>query len=206
MRLRNKIAMTAPGTEVTLTLLRDGKEQQIKVKLGELRALARLEGSLRGGSARRRRKLGISVQPLTSGHRAPARIALQCCRACWCAMLLRAVPQQRRACSRGRDRGSESPAGSFHRRSATRALERRAGGAADESRGQDFLRNDPLLTPAGLREVRRLGSAAERIRIRSALRPTRIHHRIRNSGRLYLAPVRREGYCSACLRGASGRT
>lgn len=60
--LRNKIALTAPGTEVTLTLMREGKEQQIKVKLGELRAdsaRARPAESEQGG------KLGIAAQPLT---------------------------------------------------------------------------------------------------------------------------------------------
>lgn len=33
---RNQVASTAPGTEVTLTVLRDGREQQIRVTLGEL--------------------------------------------------------------------------------------------------------------------------------------------------------------------------
>jgi len=64
--LRNKIALTEPGTEVTVTVLRDGKEQQLKVKLAELRAETtpseREEN--RGGPAEGAR-LGISVQPLT---------------------------------------------------------------------------------------------------------------------------------------------
>ncbi|HVQ38378.1 MAG TPA: Do family serine endopeptidase [Pyrinomonadaceae bacterium] len=34
---RNQIASTAPGTEVTLTILRDGKEQQVRASLGELK-------------------------------------------------------------------------------------------------------------------------------------------------------------------------
>jgi serine protease Do len=66
--LRNKVAMTAPGTEVTLTIVRDGKEQQIKVRLGELRAAnerganpSEQEEGLQGTGAR----LGITVQPLT---------------------------------------------------------------------------------------------------------------------------------------------
>lgn len=65
--LRNKIAMTAPGTEVTLTIVRDGKEQQVKVRLGEARPMASAggrvgneEGPSEGG------RLGIAVQPLTA--------------------------------------------------------------------------------------------------------------------------------------------
>ena len=33
---RNQVAATAPGTEVTLTVLRDGKQQQVRATLGEL--------------------------------------------------------------------------------------------------------------------------------------------------------------------------
>lgn len=33
---RNQIAGTAPGTEVTLTVLRDGREQQLRATLSEL--------------------------------------------------------------------------------------------------------------------------------------------------------------------------
>jgi Do/DeqQ family serine protease len=33
---RNLVASTAPGTDVTLTIIRDGREQQIRAKLGEL--------------------------------------------------------------------------------------------------------------------------------------------------------------------------
>ncbi len=33
--LRNQVAGTPPGTEVTLTIIRDGKEQQVRVRLGE---------------------------------------------------------------------------------------------------------------------------------------------------------------------------
>ncbi len=32
---RNQVASTAPGTEITLTILRDGREQQVRAKLGE---------------------------------------------------------------------------------------------------------------------------------------------------------------------------
>jgi serine protease Do len=34
--LRNRIASTAPGTEVTLTIMRDNREQQLRATLGEL--------------------------------------------------------------------------------------------------------------------------------------------------------------------------
>jgi S1-C subfamily serine protease len=33
--LRNRIASTAPGTDVTLTIFRDKREQQVRVRLGE---------------------------------------------------------------------------------------------------------------------------------------------------------------------------
>jgi serine protease Do len=63
--LRNKIAMTAPGTEVTVTINRDGKDQDIKVKLGEAQTTgARSQGG-EGGRSEGAGKLGIAVQPLT---------------------------------------------------------------------------------------------------------------------------------------------
>jgi S1-C subfamily serine protease len=33
---RNLVASTAPGTDVTLTIIRDGREQQVRARLGEL--------------------------------------------------------------------------------------------------------------------------------------------------------------------------
>jgi S1-C subfamily serine protease len=64
--LRNRIAMTDPGSDVTLTIVRDGKEQQIKVKLGELRAsTASAEEQQGSDEAESGGKLGIAVQPLT---------------------------------------------------------------------------------------------------------------------------------------------
>ena len=67
--LRNLVAATQPGTEVTLTLLRDGREQQIKTTLGELTADAsgaREEGGEGGGGEQGEGgKLGIEVTPLT---------------------------------------------------------------------------------------------------------------------------------------------
>ena len=35
-QFRNRVASTPPGTEITLTILRDGGEQQIRATLGEL--------------------------------------------------------------------------------------------------------------------------------------------------------------------------
>jgi Do/DeqQ family serine protease len=67
--LRNLVAATQPGTEATLTLLRDGREQQVKVTLGELTANApgvREEGGEGGGGEQSEGgKLGIEVTPLT---------------------------------------------------------------------------------------------------------------------------------------------
>ena len=63
--LRNKIAMTEPGTEVTLTILRDGKEQQLKVKLAELAGKPLRPTVTNGGGPAEGARLGISVQPLT---------------------------------------------------------------------------------------------------------------------------------------------
>jgi Do/DeqQ family serine protease len=64
---RNRIATTAPGTTVTLSIVRDGHEQQLKVKLGELttesNAAERLSDGSGGGTGGQR--LGIAVEPLT---------------------------------------------------------------------------------------------------------------------------------------------
>jgi serine protease Do len=63
--LRNKIAMTPPGTEVTITFLRDGKEQQAKVRLGEAQVASAGGDSEGGGGQGQGGQLGIAVQPLT---------------------------------------------------------------------------------------------------------------------------------------------
>ena len=67
--LRNLVAATQPGTDATVTVLRDGREQQIKVTLGELTAEAaagREEGGGGGGGEQSEGgKLGIGVTPLT---------------------------------------------------------------------------------------------------------------------------------------------
>lgn len=62
--LRNKIAMTEPGTEVTVTVLRDGKEQNIKVKLGEAKVSSNRPED-QGDQPSQGGKLGIAVEPLT---------------------------------------------------------------------------------------------------------------------------------------------
>jgi Do/DeqQ family serine protease len=62
--LRNEIAGTAPGTEVTLTIERNGMQQDIRAKLGELtpqaaRAAEQGQGTGQGGA-----RLGLGVAPL----------------------------------------------------------------------------------------------------------------------------------------------
>jgi serine protease Do len=67
--LRNHVASTAPGAEATLTILRDGREQEVKVTVGELQA------NSRGGREREEEgggeqgdgggRLGVVVTPLT---------------------------------------------------------------------------------------------------------------------------------------------
>ncbi|MET0623850.1 MAG: DegQ family serine endoprotease [Pyrinomonadaceae bacterium] len=69
--LRNLVAATQPGTDVTLDILRDGREQQVKVTLGELTASADParggEGDGGGGVEEQSDggKLGVTVTPLT---------------------------------------------------------------------------------------------------------------------------------------------
>lgn len=62
--LRNAVAATPPGTEVTLTISRNGSQQDLRVKLGELTSAASAagpEGEDGGGNL----KLGMTVAPLT---------------------------------------------------------------------------------------------------------------------------------------------
>ena len=68
--LRNLVAATPPGADVTLDILREGREQQVKVTLGELAAApagpGRGEGEGGGGEAQGDGgKLGVEVAPLT---------------------------------------------------------------------------------------------------------------------------------------------
>lgn len=45
-QLRSQIGMRAIGDKITLTILRDGDEERIKVKVGKTSSLARLTGKL----------------------------------------------------------------------------------------------------------------------------------------------------------------
>ena len=67
--LRNTVAGTAPGSEVTLKVLREGREQEVKVALGELAAGTPKEGGREdsggGEEGGERGKLGVGVAPLT---------------------------------------------------------------------------------------------------------------------------------------------
>jgi len=64
--LRNLVASSAPGSEVTLTVLRDGREQPIKVSLAELPVKTRQEGD-QGSNEQSQGlgKFGLTLQPLT---------------------------------------------------------------------------------------------------------------------------------------------
>jgi serine protease Do len=72
--LRNRIASTAPGTDVTLTVVREGREQQVRATLGEFTQTARRGdeqggsepgGDGAGGAGETTGKLGVRVQPIT---------------------------------------------------------------------------------------------------------------------------------------------
>lgn len=64
--LRNLIASTQPGTEVTLTISRDGKQQQVRAKLGEFSPqAARTAAPGSGGSGSETGTFGMRVMPLT---------------------------------------------------------------------------------------------------------------------------------------------
>ncbi len=65
--LRNLVAQSGPNADVNLTILRDGKEQTVKVHLGEFHPekAAAEEGGGPGGGTSKGERLGIAVQPLT---------------------------------------------------------------------------------------------------------------------------------------------
>jgi serine protease Do len=69
--LRNLVAATQPGTDVTLKILREGREQDVKITVGELAAnnTARGGGEEGGGGegeqAEAGGKLGINITPVT---------------------------------------------------------------------------------------------------------------------------------------------
>lgn len=64
---RNRIAATAPGTEVRLTILRDNREQQLSARLGEFRPEGETSNGGNGDSTGNYNtgKLGVSIEPLT---------------------------------------------------------------------------------------------------------------------------------------------
>jgi len=70
--LRNMVASTAPGTDLTLTVLRNGAEQQLHVKAGELTDEAARQKSDEsgggGGSGTGTGRLGLSLAPSTNGR------------------------------------------------------------------------------------------------------------------------------------------
>jgi len=63
--LRNRVASTPPGTDVTIGILRDGHEQQLHAKLSELNTDNEAAASEGGGSEGGGGQLGIAVQPVT---------------------------------------------------------------------------------------------------------------------------------------------
>jgi Do/DeqQ family serine protease len=63
--LRNTIASIDPGSEVTVTIARNGAEQDVRVKLGELTAETAQAGGGGGGGAQGAPTLGVGVVPLT---------------------------------------------------------------------------------------------------------------------------------------------
>jgi serine protease Do len=68
--LRNRVARTQPGTEVTLTVLRDGREQPVRARLGEFQPPAGQSAGGGGGGQRGEEgagagRFGLSVRPLT---------------------------------------------------------------------------------------------------------------------------------------------
>lgn len=64
---RNQVASTQPNTDVQLTILREGREQQVRATLGEFRPEKPSDDSGSGGGSRNSNtgKLGIVVEPLT---------------------------------------------------------------------------------------------------------------------------------------------
>jgi serine protease Do len=64
--LRNRVAATTPGSEVTLTLFRNGSEQQVKANVGELTPES--ARNQQGGTPQSESggKFGLSARPLTS--------------------------------------------------------------------------------------------------------------------------------------------
>jgi serine protease Do len=65
--LRNMIAATSPGTDVTLAILRNGNQQDMHVKLGEFNPKGNnAVGENRNGASPQGGQLGIQAEPLTA--------------------------------------------------------------------------------------------------------------------------------------------
>jgi len=60
---RNHVASTQPGTSITLTVLRDGQEQELTATLGERPGTGSAKSDAQDGA--KGSKLGVSVEPLT---------------------------------------------------------------------------------------------------------------------------------------------
>ena len=67
--LRLKIAQSAPGTTVTLRVIRDGKPREVKVKLGELKEGGLVSAYSGGGQSASDLLDGVTVDDLTSRAR-----------------------------------------------------------------------------------------------------------------------------------------
>ncbi len=63
--LRNKIAQTAPGTEVSIGYLRGGGEQTAKLTLGEFQAKTDASNNNQVNAEPTQGKLGLSLEPIT---------------------------------------------------------------------------------------------------------------------------------------------
>jgi serine protease Do len=68
--LRNKVAGTEPGSSITLKIIRDGQEKELKVTLGEFKIpgqkpLESEKGETKKEDSAKNGKLGLSLQPLT---------------------------------------------------------------------------------------------------------------------------------------------
>jgi Do/DeqQ family serine protease len=66
--LRNTVASSAPGTELNLSLLRNGQQQQVRVKVNELTdEAARQKGEAGGAPGESGPRLGLSLAPTDKG-------------------------------------------------------------------------------------------------------------------------------------------
>ena len=68
-QLRNRIAALKPGAEVTIAIVHDGKQQQVRAKLIELSDESARASSRQGGpgGSDDQERLGITITPLTPG-------------------------------------------------------------------------------------------------------------------------------------------